>query len=72
MATNAQILAELQTAAQALRTGGMVEDYTLPDGTRVRSTSAADLEKLIAQYKVLAEQDTGTSRFRLARLRPAT
>ncbi len=71
MATNAEILAALRTAALAQAAGGMVESYTLPDGTQIRVSPATDLKKLIADYEGEAEADAGSSRFRLARLRPA-
>lgn len=71
MATNAEILAALRTAALTQAAGGLVESYILPDGTSIRITPATDLQGLIAQYEGLAEADAGSSRFRLARLRPA-
>jgi hypothetical protein len=64
------IVAQIDTAILAKATGGFVQNYTLPDGTNVQTSTLKELRDIRDFYKSLSAQESGGGFVSLAVLRP--
>ena len=64
------IVAQIDVAILAKATGGFVQNYTLPDGTSLQTSTLKELRELRDFYVSLNAQESGSGFVSLACLRP--
>lgn len=70
MSIASDIVAKIDLALLAKANGGFVQNYTLPDGTSLQTSTLKELRELRDYYVSLTSQESGGGFISLAVLRP--